>query len=95
MKQLLSLVVFLVVYGCGLDGNTNKKEIESTKAPKTDAQGQQVVDGYAYELLGDSCTTGFHSSSSLKEYCAILIDETANANCAKTARTFAFDQDCK
>jgi hypothetical protein len=94
MKKLLGLIVLLALAGCGIKSGSNKDQLKEKEFHLTDEKGEQVVDGYAYELNGDSCTTGFHGPMSLENYCSELLDEAKNQNCASAARTVAYKQDC-
>jgi hypothetical protein len=95
MKTFVVSVVMVAVVGCGIGTNTKKDQVQGKDFPLTDTQGEQIVDGYGYELPGENCTTGFHGPFSLADYCSELVNEKKNQNCAKDARLLAHAQDCR
>ena len=95
MKRIFIVAALLATIGCGLEKNSKKNQLREKEFHPTNEQGEQVVDGYGYELSGDSCTTGFHGPMSLKDFCSELLDDAKNASCAKDARAATHARDCE
>lgn len=86
MKYLTLIMMAMLFISCGKDTALwPKQEVTIQKIAPA------VEEEYSYELRGNSCTTGVHSSESFFKICDRLLDHTENNDCAEEKRKELFE----